>query len=236
MRRFYKDVDVSESQNTFRVLLDGKPIKTPQRSMLALPTRELADAIAEEWRGQGETIKSETMPLTRLANAAIDTVSANGEATTAQIHAYANSDLLCYRATEPPELIARQAAQWDPLLEWAQERFSAPQAVVSGIVHAAQPPEVLAAMRRALDVWDAYALAAIHNATTITGSLVLALALAEGRLGAAEAFALSQLDDSFQAEKWGHDAEAETRAARLLGEMEAAERFLRLNHSRPDRP
>jgi chaperone required for assembly of F1-ATPase len=218
----------------FFILLDGKSAKTPARAPLALPTRALAEAIAEEWRRQGESVRPQTMPLSKLANSAIDRVAGREAEVAEQILAYAN-DLLCYRAAAPAELVARQNARWDPLLEWVAGRY-APLAVGTGIAHVPQTDETLAAYRRALAVHDAFALAALHNAATVTGSLVLALALAEARLDARQAFALSRLDEAFQAEKWGADAEAESRACALETELVAAERFIRLAKHEPAGP
>ena len=223
MKRFYKEVSVADD---LRVLLDGKPIKTPGRATLTLPTRAMAEAVAEEWRGQGETIIPATMKLTKLANTAIDRVAAREAEIAGQILAYAN-DLLCYRAAAPDELAERQRKEWDPLLAWAAERH-APLQTRAGIGYIAQNDESLAAYRRALEAYDAFSLTALHTAATICGSLVLALALAEARLDAAEAFALSQLDERYQAEKWGADDEAEKRARALAAELASAARFLAL--------
>lgn len=225
MKRFYKEVGVAEEGGGFSVLLDGKPVKTPTRNALAVPTRALADAIAEEWRAQTDTIDPKSMPLTALAMGAIDSAA---DARADQALSFAKSDLLCYRAEEPAELVARQAASWNPLLDWAAQRYGAPLAVATGIVFVDQPPEALSAFERVLKSRSPFHLTAIHAAAAITGSLVLALALAEGRLSAAEAFAASRLDETYQAEKWGEDAEAAARASHLAGELAAIERFLRL--------
>ena len=211
---------------TFRVLLDGKPIKTPLRKILVLPTRVLADAVAEEWRGQGEKIDPTSMPLTKLANTAIDRVAGREDSVIGQILAYAN-DLLCYRAETPADLVARQNEGWNPLLDWAAERTGARLLTRVGITHIAQPEEALAAFGRALAAYDPFVLTAVHSAATICGSLVLALALADGRLDTEEAFALSHLDERYQAEKWGTDGEAEKRARALAAELDAAARFMR---------
>lgn len=200
------------------------------RAPLALPTNALADAVAEEWRSQGDEIKPFEMPLTKLANTAIDRVVGDPAAAIDMTLSYAN-DNLCYRAAAPADLAARQAAAWDPLLAWAEERFGARLATQIGVTHFAQRPEAVAALRRAVEVQPPFALAALHNAATILGSLVLALALAEGRLTAAEAFALSQLDERYQAERWGEDAEAAHRAARLAAELADSARFIQLAKS-----
>jgi chaperone required for assembly of F1-ATPase len=219
MKRFYKDVSVGEEGGAFRVLLDGKPAKS-----LVLPTRSLAEAIAEEWRGQGETVELAEMFVTRLATAGAD---ANRGHIAEQILSFGKSDLLCYRAEAPRELTVRQAEIWNPLLDWAHAKYGARFTVSTGIVFVEQPADTLLALEKAVWDRDDFALAALHAASAITGSLVLALALAERRLTAEQAFAASRLDEQFQAEKWGLDAEAEARAARLAGELAAAERFLR---------
>ncbi|HEY4125129.1 MAG TPA: ATP12 family protein [Rhizomicrobium sp.] len=228
VKRFYKTVSVGEADNGHTLLLDGRSVKTPQRATLAVPTSALAEAIAEEWRAQGEDIKPETMPLTRLAHAAIDG-AAHRALIAEEALGYARTDLVCYRAEHPDELVIRQARQWTPLLDWLHETRGARLRTASGIGFVEQPPEALALLAERLAQFDPFALVVLHTATSITGSLTLALALAEGRLNAEEAFALSQLDEAFQAEKWGTDAEAETRAAKLLADLKAAERFLRLS-------
>ena len=227
MRRFYTQVSIGiPKRGSYSILLDGKPVKTPARAALALPTRALADAVAEEWRGQDDKVDPASMPLTKLANTAIDRVAGQEDHVIGQILAYAN-DLLCYRAEAPADLVARQNAGWDPLLDWAAERTGAQLLTRVGIVHIAQPEEAVEAFRNALAQHDAFALTAVHSAATICGSLVLALALAEGRLDAEEAFALSHLDERYQAEKWGTDGEAEKRARALAAELDAAGRFMR---------
>ncbi len=224
MKRFYKEVAVGEG---LHILLDGKPVKTPRRAALALPKRALADAIAEEWRAQGEEIVPTKMPLTKLANTAIDRVVWCEAEIAAQVLAYAN-DLLCYRAEAPADLVARQTAQWDPLLDWAAEHTGARLTTAAGIIHIAQPKDAVAAYSDALARFDPYVLTALHAAATLCGSLVLALALAERRLEAEEAFALSQLDERYQAEKWGVDEEARKRSEAMAAELDAAVRFMRL--------
>ncbi|MGA7675325.1 MAG: ATP12 family protein [Rhizomicrobium sp.] len=228
MRRFYKEVAVGDG---FSVLLDGKPVKTPARAALALPTRALAEAVAEEWRGQGDKIDPATMPLTKLANTAIDRVTGREDDLIDSIAAYAN-DLLCYRAEAPADLVARQNESWDPLLDWAAERTGARLIARVGITHIVQPEESVAALRRAVAQYESFVLPALHLAATVCGSLVLVLALADGRLEAEEAFALSQLDERYQAEKWGADGEAEKRARALAAELDAAARFMELARAR----
>jgi len=225
MKRFYKEVTVSEEP--YRILLDGRGVKTPMRAALTLPTKALADAVAEEWRGQGEEINPHAMPLTKLSNTAIDRVAAMREEVVSQIVAYAN-DTLCYRAASPADLAQRQSQEWDPPLDWLSERFGVRLEAKVGVTHFAQNEETVATLRQALQAYDNFTLAALHNSATILASITLTLALAESRLTATEAFALSQLEERYQAERWGEDEEATKRAQGLLAELVAAEKLLRL--------
>jgi chaperone required for assembly of F1-ATPase len=233
--RFYKNVDVAEERGTFVVCLDGKPIRTPHRANLSLPLRDLANAIAAEWRDQVELVDPSNMPLTRLAYAAIDVAPAHRLRLTDEILAFGKTDLLCYRAEAPAALVARQITGWDPLLDWATERLGARLTTGTGIAFVEQSAQAGEAFAAAIRPCDDFALVALHGASSLLGSLVLTLALAQGRLDAAGAFALSRLDETFQAEVWGRDAEAEARAARLAVELQAIERFLALTRvtSRP---
>ncbi|GAA0557333.1 ATP12 family chaperone protein [Rhizomicrobium electricum] len=226
MKRFYKEVSVSAAP--FRILLDGRPVKTPARAPLELPTLAFAEAIAEEWREQGDEIAPDAMVLTKLANTALDRVAPMREGVIGQVMGFLN-DLLCYRAEHPAELVTMQSAEWDPLLDWAAERYGVRLRTRPGIVHFAQSDEAVAAFRRAVEAYDPFALTALATVAPILGSLVLALALAEGRLDAEAAFSLSQLDERFQVERWGRDTEAEKRAAGLLDAVKVAESFLRLS-------
>ena len=226
--KFYKSVDVREENGEWSVRLDGRPLKSPQRTQLAVPNRALAEAIAEEWRAQNKTLDPASMPLTRLAFAARDVASAHRTRLEEEILGFGRTDLLCYRADAPAALVARQAESWDPLLAWAADRLGAKLGVGSGIAYVEQSPESQAALAAAVKGRDTFALVALHGATAITGSVVLGLALLEGRLNAADAFALSRLDERFQNEAWGTDAEAEARALRLGGELAAIEHFLEL--------
>jgi chaperone required for assembly of F1-ATPase len=222
MKRFYKDVTVGESEGGFHILLDGKPVKTPARNTLLLPTPALAQAIAAEWAGQGDEIVATAMPLLRLANTVIDGVAINRADVIDAILRFGENDLLCYRAQQPPELAQRQAHGWDPLLDWARQRLGARLTVAEGVGHVDQSLEALAALREALSGYDAFTLAGLHVIASITGSLVLALAVTEGAASGAEAFHLSRIDEIHQAEKWGEDAEAAKRAAALAQELHKA--------------
>jgi len=225
VRRFYREVSVGGGK---AVLLDGRPVKTPLGARLALPTPALAEAIAAEWSEQGEKLRPETMLLTKLANTAIDNVAADMQGARKQILAYAGSDLVCYRAEEPPELVARQKDAWDPLLDWLEQAHGARLKTANGIVFVEQPAEAILAIENALAQYDAFAMAGLLNAASLCGSAVLALALAAERLDAEAAFAASQLDTIFQAERWGWDSEAEAKARCAQEELVQTARFLRL--------
>ncbi len=227
MKRFYKDVATAERM----VLLDGKTPKTPRGSELVLPTAALAEAVADEWRAQGDEIVPAEMPLTKLANTAIDGVAERRGEVIAEIAAFVRHDHLCYRTDTPAELVARQNAAWDPLLDWVAERYGAPLHTAHGITSIAQPEASLATLNGAVEAFDSFTLAGLHVVASIAGSLVLALAVTDKRLTAGEAFAASQVDERYQAEKWGLDAEAEARARRLAKELDAAARFMDLARS-----
>jgi chaperone required for assembly of F1-ATPase len=228
MKRFYRDVSVGEADGVFRILLDGKTLKTPAKGSLNLPSRALAEAIADEWGSAGEAIDPHAMPQTRLAFTALDGVSSTRDKVVEYVLGFGRSDLLCYRAEAPQELVARQEAEWNPLLDWAAERYGARHTAVSGITYVEQPAEALRALERAIESHDDFALTALHTAASITGSLVLALALSDGLLDAAQTFSAATVDETFQAEQWGHDAEADARLTRLSAELAAAGQFLRL--------
>lgn len=229
MKRFYKEVSVAPVGGGFAVLLDGRGIKTPAGKPFILPTQSLADAIAGEWRAQGEEVEPTAMPLLRLANTAIDGIAAHRPQTVDAILRYGDNDLLCYRAREPPALARRQAEGWDPMLAWADDTLGARLTVVHGLTHADQPAPALAALRAAVEAHDDFALAALHVTASITGSVVLALALAAGRITHADAFALSRIDETYQAEKWGMDGEAQARARNLAAELERAFQLMDLS-------
>lgn len=228
MRRFFKQVAVVEREAGLQVTLDGKPIRTPAKAAMVLPTRALAEAVAAEWRAQGAEIKPDTMPLTRLAGLAIDRVALRREAVVDEVAAYAGADLVCYRAERPPRLRVRQDACWQPLVDWAAARYDARLKVASGIVPLAQPAEVIESYRRVVAAFDDMMLAALRAAAAACGSLVIALALREGRLDAAEAFEASQLDEAFQIEQWGEDPLAARRRAGVKADIADAAAFMAL--------
>lgn len=202
MKRFYTTVAVTD---TLGVTLDGKPVRTPARAELRLPSRALADAVAAEWAAQVGEIKPQAMLLTGLANAAIDRIAPVQGDFALALARYAESDLLCYRAAEPPLLMARQAARWDPWLAWVHRRHDAAFTVTTGIGHMPQPPATLARIADAYAGFDAFMLAALNTVVTVTGSAVLGLAFAGGQIDAAELWAAGQLDEIWQAEQWGED-------------------------------
>jgi chaperone required for assembly of F1-ATPase len=229
MKRFYKTVAADRTDDGWRILLDGKPVLTPGRHTLLLPTPALADAVAAEWRNQGEEIDPVSMPMLRLANTVLDGVSANRADVIAAVLRFGEHDLLCYRAEAPAGLAARQQAEWNPLLNWAAENYGARLSVTSGVGHVAQEPAALAALEGAIAAMDDFALAGLHVIASITGSLVLALALVEGALNPAQAFQLSRLDELHQAESWGTDAEADKRTQRLGREIDVVTDFVTLS-------
>jgi chaperone required for assembly of F1-ATPase len=229
-KRFYSAVAVVPIEGTsgFRVLLDGKPMRTPAKHHVELPTRALAEAIAGEWAAQGERIYPASMPLTRLANSAIDGVITRQAQVRADIAKYASSDLVCYRAEQPAALVAQQRAAWDPILAWASDTLRARLVVANGIMPATQPAEAIAAIGASLEQHDAFALVAMHVMTTLMGSALLALAHAHGRISAEAAWAAAHVDEDFQISQWGEDSEAKARRARRWAEMAAASRLLAL--------
>ncbi len=229
MRRFYKAAEVGPRGDAgLPILLDGRAVKTPARAPLAVSGAALADAIAAEWQAQGEEIDPRSMPLTGLANAAIDHVAPDPAAFVAPLAAYAESDLLCYRAEHPAALVAAEAEAWDPLLAWASGRYDVAFEVAAGIVHRPQPEATVARLGAALAACDPFALAGLSSLITIGGSLVAALALAEGVIGAGAAFDATHLDELWQVEHWGEDTLAtRTREARRADFLAAA-RFLSL--------
>jgi chaperone required for assembly of F1-ATPase len=227
-RRFYKAVTLGKAPEGVRVLLDGKPIRTPAKRELALPTRGLAEAVAAEWQAQGDHVYPGSMPLTRLVNSAIDGIAGREDEVRADIAKYAASDLVCYRAEAPVELVARQAAAWDPVLAWARDVLGARLSLGQGIVPVRQPEQAIAAVERALAPLDALALAAHHVMATLTGSALLALAHGRGHLTARAAWDAAHIDEDWQISQWGEDAEAAARRASRWAEMQAASRLLGL--------
>ena len=223
MKRFWRDVTIDDARV---VRLDDRPVRTPGRVPLTLPTDALARAVAEEWRGVGETIDPRAMPLTGLANAAIDRIAPDPTAFAAGLARYAESDLLCYRADVPEDLVARQQSAWDPVLDWARRRYDIHFTIVTGIMHAAQPTLTITRLSDAVVTRDAFALAGLSPLVTTTGSLVAALALAESAFPPDPLWQASQVDEAWQAERWGVDAEAERATAIRKADFDAGVAFL----------
>ncbi|MBB1247498.1 ATP12 family chaperone protein [Rhizobium sp. G21] len=222
-KRFYKDVSVQQTEGGHQILLDGRPVKTPMKSALVLPTAAAAGIVAAEWRAQGEEINPAKMPATRLANTAIDGIAREIDAVAEDIVSFAGTDLVCYRAEHPERLANLQAAHWDPVLFWAADDLGARFILAAGVMHQQQPAEALDAYRRALaDHRHPLALAALHTITTLTGSALLALAFAKGRLDAEAAWTAAHVDEDFNIAQWGADAEAEARRKARWVEMKTA--------------
>ena len=228
MKRFYQEARVVQAEGGFVIQLDGKTVQTPAKRSLRVESRQLAEAIAAEWQGQGTTVNPLTLPLTRLVSTAIDRVALRRADVIAELVRYAGTDLLCYQSDGPPELIARQRRYWQPLLDWAAERYDAALIVTQGITPVPQPPAALAAIERAVGGHDPMQLVALHLTTTSCGSVVLGLALLTGKITPEEAFAAAALDESYQIEKWGEDAEQTQRRAALKEDLALAARFAAL--------
>ena len=225
MKRFWKEVTVGDGRS---ILLDGRPVRTPGRLPLDLPTDALAEAVADEWRAVAGEIDPRAMPLTGLANAAIERVTADPALFAANLAAYAETDLLCYRADGPPELVQRQATLWNPPLDWAERRYDVQFELTAGVMHRPQPDATTEKLAVAVAILDPFALAPLSPIVTITGSLVLGLALHARAIDADAVWLAAGLDGDWQAERWGEDPLAvEARAARRA-EFDAAVRFMRL--------
>jgi chaperone required for assembly of F1-ATPase len=228
VKRFWKDVAVSAEGQAFEILLDGRPVKTPARAPLAVPTEALADAIAEEWRAVDETIDPPAMPLTGLANAAIDRVAPDKAAFAAGLARYAGADLACYRATGPSALVAVQQIAWDALLGWARHRYDIDFVTTAGVTHVAQPVATIGQLSHAVEALDSFHLAGLSPLVTIGGSLVAALALLDRAITPLQAWDAVSIDERWQVEQWGADAEAEAAIENRRSDFLAAAQFLEL--------
>ena len=220
-KRFYKEVGVGEAEGGFAITLDGKPIRTPSGRHVVIPSRAIADAVAAEWAGQAETLDPMTMPLTRLANSVVEGVVDRVTDVSDDLAKYFQSDLVFYRAGHPEALVAREAAHWDPVLFWAAEALGAHFILSEGIMHVRQPDEAIQAARGALPE-DPWSVAALHVITTLTGSALLALALAHGVRDADQVWAAAHVDEDWNADQWGVDEEAAGRRAARLRDFSAA--------------
>ena len=222
-KRFYKAVSTDRTDEGFRILLDGRPVRTPGKKLLAVPAEAIAARLAAEWDGQGEEIDPAKMPVTRLINTAIDGVADNLDAVFEEIVRFSGTDMLCYRADSPAGLVDRQRDGWDPVLLWAADARGARFILVEGVMHQEQPAAAIEAFAAALSDWrDPLALACVHTVTTLTGSALLGLALAEGVIDADKAWSLAHIDEDWQIEHWGTDEEAFRRRELRREEMDIA--------------
>ena len=224
-KRFWTAATPEPCEGGFTIRLDTRAVKTPAKQPLVVPTLAMAEALAGEWDAQSGLIRPETMPLTRAANSSIDKVRPNFDAVVDELAGYGGSDLLCYRAGDPPPLVARQAAGWDPLLHWAEAQLQATLRVTVGVIPVPQPQASLHTLRAHVARHSVFHLAALHDLVAITGSLVLALAVAHRHLSAEQAFDLSRIDEAWQAEQWGQDDEATAAEAVRKEALLTAERF-----------
>lgn len=226
-KRFWTQAAVAPAPGGHAITLDGRPARTPAKAPLVLPTRALAQAVADEWQAVQGPVNPARMPLTRIANTAIDAIPPHRQAVIDELAGYGATDLLCYRAASPAALVARQSAAWDPLLDWAAGQ-GAPLVATAGVIAIDQPAASLTALTARIAAHSSPELSALHDLVTIPGSLVIGLAISAGRLTAEQGFSLSRLDEDWQAEHWGRDDEAEDMAARRRAQMLVAGRFLAL--------
>ena len=228
LKRFWKTAQVAAEDNGWSVLLDRRPLRTPARALLMVPTQPLADAIAEEWNAVGETVDPRAMQLTGLANAAIDRVAPDPAAFARNLALYGESDLTCYRAEGPDPLVKRQCEAWDSLLAWARRRYDVDFATTVGVIHVSQPEATVRRLAHAVTALDAFHLAALSPLVTVGGSLVAGLAVVEGAVSPEEAWDYVSVDDRWQLEQWGSDSEAELALENRRQDFMAAARFLQL--------
>ena len=226
-RRFYQTVGLDKQPGGYAVLLDGRPVRTPARRALAAPVEPLAQALADEWSAQREVVDPATMPLTRLANSIIDGVADAVEAVQAEVAKFLASDLVCYRAGSPAGLVERQTQHWDPLVAWARDALGARLLLGEGVMFVQQPDDALAAAACAIPS-DPWRLGAVHAITTLTGSALIALAVAQGQLSTADAWVAAHVDEDWNMLQWGQDAQALERRAAREAEMQAAATVLAL--------
>ena len=224
-KRFWKETTVGEAEGGFQVFLDGRAVKTPAKSPLVVPSRALAEAMAAEWEAQEDAIDPNTMPVTRMSNSAIDKATVQRTAIADMLAAYGDSDLLCYRATEPRELVERQAEQWGPILDWAADSLSVRLMPVSGVMYESQDAHSVRKLTDLVHALSPFQLTAFHDLVSMSGSLILAFAVINGRLDADAAWELSRLDELWQEELWGKDEEAQELAQKKHGEFARAAWF-----------
>jgi chaperone required for assembly of F1-ATPase len=228
-RRFYKEAVVQDVDGGYTVALDGRAVKTPAKQLLVIAARELAEAVAEEWRAQEAKIRQETMPMMRFVCTTLDRVTPRRGEVVAETAKYGETDLLCYRVEAPDELALRQTAAWQPLLDWAAARYGAQLSVTTGITAIEQDAAHIGRLRAAVEAENDFTVTGLHFATAATGSLILALALLEREIDAEQAWAAGHVDERWQLDRWGADEELEDRLARLRREIAAAADFLALS-------
>ena len=232
-KRFYKEVSITEAEGGFAVLLDGRPVKSPAKQGLTLPTRAMAELVAGEWAAQGERIDAPAMPATRLCFVAIDLIPDARDATIAEVTKYASTDLVCFRAPEPPELAAAQAASWDPIIAWARSALDAHFVPAPGVMPVDPDPVALQRVMQRAGECDNWRLTTLAHVTAVCGSALLGLALLDGEIDGEKAFVLSTLDEHFQISQWGEDHEATDRLARLRTELRVMQDVLRALDAAP---
>jgi len=233
-KRFYTDVTVVEAEAGLAVHLDGRPVKSPAKRALSLPTRELAELVASEWAAQGEHIDAPAMPATRLCFVALDLIPDAREATVAEVTKYASTDLVCFRAPEPAELVAAQAASWNPVIAWAERALGAHFVPATGLMPIDQDPVALQRVMQRAGELDDWRLTTLAHVTAVCGSALIALALLDGEIDGDKAFVLSTLDEHFQISQWGEDHEAADRLTRLRTELVTMGRVLRALDAAPE--
>ncbi len=225
-KRFWTEAAVDPTDRGYGILLDGRPVRTPAKARLLVPTVALAEMIAAEWRDQQGDVKPDTMPATRMANAALDLVAVQFDAVADMLAEYGGTDLICYRADTPQELVARQAAVWDPLIDWSKQALGAPLVVTTGVLPVDQPQASLERLSKAVCGHDFFALAALHDLVALSGSLVIGLATAANHLSVNLAWTSSRVDESWQIEQWGTDEDAAATIAIKERDFRFAHRFL----------
>ena len=228
MKRFYKKAAAAAQDGMFAVMLDGRPVRTPGRGFLHLPTQALAEAVAIEWEAQLETIEPATMPLTQLGSTALDRVAKQATAIAAEVARYAETDLVCYRAHGPETLVKRQDEVWTPLLTWLEDQYGAKLLVTAGIQPVPQPVAAIASVQKAVSAFGHFPLAGLSSATSASGSVVVGLALTTGRITGEQAAEAAFVDETYQMEQWGADALEEARQVQLRSDLAAVEHFLAL--------
>lgn len=232
-KRFWKEVSVHPAEGGFGIHLDARPVRTPAKALMVLPTRAMAEDIAEEWRAAEKVIDPRKMPVTRAANAAIDKVAPQFDEVADLIAAYGASDLLCYRAIGRAEMVAAQAAAWDPMLDWAARKFEAPLNVTSGVAPIDQPKDSVQRLAAQVHACDNFQLTALYDLVSLSGSLVLGLAMTSGEFPPETLWTLSRFDEDWQAREWGQDEEASAIAEKKREDFLRACHFWKL--STPER-